>query len=217
MYVNHYPNLTRAQRDPKYVYSTGPYQEEYIGLSPPAGAKPKGILYPRAGVLGGCVSHNALIWILPHRSDWEHIANLTGDASWRADAMETYIEKVYEWLHVEPTNPAIILEDLAMAQHMCAGAAEQGWGIDLEPLRAMTGLGGLLMENPNNYRKPKRDSTEGFFQIPLIMKGGARRSVSINNILPFGRCLFSLVADEDIWFRSESASSTPSRQATLSR
>ncbi|GAB7325086.1 hypothetical protein MBLNU13_g09175t1 [Cladosporium sp. NU13] len=178
MFVNHYPSLTRAQSDPKYVYSTGPNQEqEYTGLHPPPGAKPKGILYPRAGVLGGCVSHNALIWILPHRSDWEHIANLTGDASWRADAMETYVEKVYEWLHVEPTNPAIVLEDLALAQHMCAGAAEQGWGVDLEPLRAMTGLGGLLMESPNDYQKPKRDSTEGFFQIPLIMKNGARRSV----------------------------------------
>ena len=182
MYVNHYPDLDRAKRDPKYVYDIGNNQE-YVGLHPPDGATPKGILYPRAGVLGGCVSHNALIWILPHRSDWEHIANITGDASWRADAMEQYIEKVYEWLHVEPTNPTIVLEDLALAQHMCTGAAEQGWGI--EPLKAMTGLGGLLMESPNNYRKPKRDSTEGFFQIPLIMKNGARRSVSTRSCLLF--------------------------------
>ena len=182
MYVNHYPSLTRAKRDPKFVYSLD-NDQEYVGLHPPPGAKPKGILYPRAGVLGGCVSHNALIWILPHRSDWDHIANITGDASWSADNMEKYIEKVYEWLHVEATNPAIVLEDLALAQHMCAGAAELGWGVDIEPLKAMTGLGGLLIDNPNEYRNPGRDEKEGFFQIPLIMRNGARRSVSVIPLL----------------------------------
>jgi choline dehydrogenase len=100
--------------------------------------------------------------------------------------MEKYVEKVYEWLHVEATNPGIVLEDLALAQHMCAGAAEAGWGV--EPLRAMTGLGGLLVESPNGYRDPRRDSKEGFFQIPLIMKGGARRSVSIRFSSSFNSC-----------------------------
>lgn len=210
MYVNHYQDLDRAKRDPKFVYDIGK-GEEYVGLHPPPDAKPKGILYPRAGVLGGCVSHNALIWILPHRSDWDHIANITGDASWSASAMEQYTEKVHEWLHVEPTNPAIVLEDLALAQHMMTGAAEQGWGID--PLSAMTGLGQLLMENPNNYRNPRRDSTEGFFQIPLIMKNGARRSVSGDPL----SALDALAADEAVSNRFESESSTPSPQAIPSR
>ena len=174
IYVNHYQDLDRAKRDPKFVYGLGNNQE-YVGLHPPRGAEPKGILYPRAGVLGGCVSHNALIWILPHRSDWDHIANITGDASWSATSMEQYIDKVYEWLHVEPTDPTIVLEDLALAQQLCTGAAEQGVGID--PLSAMTGLGQLLVEDPNDYRNPARDSTEGFFQIPMIMQNGARRSV----------------------------------------
>lgn len=37
VYVNHYQDQDRARRDPKYVEG-------------------KGILYPRAGTLGGCVS-----------------------------------------------------------------------------------------------------------------------------------------------------------------
>ena len=209
MYVNHYQDLTRAKRDPKFVYDLGNNQE-YVGLHPPPNAKPKGILYPRAGVLGGCVSHNALIWILPHRSDWDNIANITGDASWRADAMEQYTEKVYEWLHVEPTNPAIVLQDLALAQHMVAGAAEQGWGI--EPLKAMTGLGGLLVEDPNEYRDPKRDGREGFFQIPLIMRDGARRSVSVDTLASI-LVSFLELTDATIPYRSESESSIPSPQA----
>ena len=43
------------------------------------------ILYPRAGTLGGCTAHNAMILIAPHDSDWDDIAALTGDRSWRAD------------------------------------------------------------------------------------------------------------------------------------
>lgn len=176
MYVNHYQDLSRAKRDPKFVYDIGNNQE-YTGLSPPSNAKPKGILYPRAGVLGGCVSHNALVWILPHRSDWDNIANITGDASWEASAMEQYMQKVYEWLHVQPTDPTIILKDLALAQQLCTGAAVQGVGLDL--LDAMGGLGHLLAADPNDYRNPARDSAQGFYQIPLIMKDGARRSVSV--------------------------------------
>ena len=30
----------------------------------------KGIFYPRAGTLGGCTAHNAMIFIAPHDSDW---------------------------------------------------------------------------------------------------------------------------------------------------
>lgn len=62
IFVNHYQDTTQARRDPKYVYDVGGGQQ-YVGLDPPAGAKPLGILYPRAGTLGGCVSHNALIWV----------------------------------------------------------------------------------------------------------------------------------------------------------
>ena len=43
----------------------------------------KGIFYPRASTLGGCTTHNALITMLPHSRDWNHIAEVTGDASWK--------------------------------------------------------------------------------------------------------------------------------------
>ena len=32
-----------------------------------------------AGALGGCTVHNAMITLYPHNSDWDHIAQLTGD------------------------------------------------------------------------------------------------------------------------------------------
>ena len=81
-YVNHYQNQTRARQDPKYVYEVNgyPFTQMFNGTTPPPGV-PKGILYPRAGTLGGCNSHNALIWIEPHASDWNNIVNITGDTS----------------------------------------------------------------------------------------------------------------------------------------
>lgn len=43
IFVNHYQDLQRAEQDPKYVYdlSNG---TQYVGLNPPPGARPKGIL-----------------------------------------------------------------------------------------------------------------------------------------------------------------------------
>ena len=52
------------------------------------------IWYPRAGTLGGCTSHNAMITVVPQDSDWNAIADLTGDNSWRAEKMRSYFERM---------------------------------------------------------------------------------------------------------------------------
>jgi choline dehydrogenase len=174
IFVNHYQDQERAKRDPKFTYDTGAYQY-HVGDNPPDGASPLGILYPRAGTLGGCVSHNALIWITPHASDWDGIAQVTGDTSWAAVNMNKYLDRVYEWQPHEPTDPSILLSDLKLTQHLAGGAAVMGVGPD--PLNAITGLGNTLLNDPNNRLLPARDSLEGFFQIPLIMKEGTRTSV----------------------------------------
>lgn len=174
IFVNHYQDQARAQQDPKYTWKTGPY-EYHVGPNPPSSATPLGILYPRASTLGGCVTHNALIWITPFASDWNGIAATTGDNSWSATNMNQYLDKVYEWLPVEPTEPEILLDDLKLTQHFVGGAAVMGVGPD--PINAVTGLGEILLEDPNSRTNPARDSTSGFFQVPLIMKAGVRTAV----------------------------------------
>ncbi|KAI3391622.1 hypothetical protein diail_7023 [Diaporthe ilicicola] len=174
IFVNHYHDQERAKRDPKYSYQTAPYQY-HVGPNPPSGATPLGILYPRAATLGGCVTHNALIWITPHASDWNGIAQLTGDTSWSAANMNQYLDRVYSWQHVQPTDPSILLQDLKLARQLASGAAVMGVGPD--PLAAVTGLTGTLLVDPNSRSNPNRDSTQGFFQIPLIMKDGTRISI----------------------------------------
>lgn len=88
-FVRHYADDMQQQRDSKYV----PEED--------------GIFYPRAGTLGGCTAHHALLFVYPHNSDWDCIAELTGDPSWGARAMRCYYQrlescryrKLMGWLH----------------------------------------------------------------------------------------------------------------------
>src|SRR6266851_3926490 len=80
-FVRHYQNDELQRRDPKYVEELG-------------GKRVDGVLYPRAGTLGGCTAHNALITVYPHDDDWNCLAAATGDASFRAENMRRYFERL---------------------------------------------------------------------------------------------------------------------------
>ncbi|MGH6900781.1 MAG: GMC family oxidoreductase, partial [Geminicoccaceae bacterium] len=81
-YVKHYSDDNRPDRDPKYHRRDPSYP----------GAP--GIFYPRAAALGGCTAHHAMITVYPHESDWDQIAEITGDASWRAGSMRPYFDRI---------------------------------------------------------------------------------------------------------------------------
>ncbi|MFL5334070.1 MAG: GMC family oxidoreductase [Geminicoccaceae bacterium] len=85
-FVRHYADNERQRRDPKY-------QTECDGRPV------DGVLYPRAGTLGGCTAHNAMILVCPHESDWERIAQSTGDPSWSAASMQGYFRKLERCRH----------------------------------------------------------------------------------------------------------------------
>ena len=59
-----------------------------------------GVWYPRAGTLGGCTAHNAMIMVLPQDSDWNHIAQITGDDTWKAEKMNSYFERLENCTYV---------------------------------------------------------------------------------------------------------------------
>ena len=54
-FVRHYADQKQQERDPKFVKTEN------------------GIFYPRAGTLGGCTAHDAMIMVYPHNADWDHI------------------------------------------------------------------------------------------------------------------------------------------------
>jgi choline dehydrogenase len=61
--------------------------------------RPHGVLYPRASALGGCTAHNAMIFMHPHDSDWDEIAQLTADKSWSARHMRRYFHRLEDCRH----------------------------------------------------------------------------------------------------------------------
>lgn len=82
-FVKHYASEERQSKDTKLVPG-------------------KGIWYPRAGTLGGCTAHNAMITIYPHESDWDRIVKLTGDASWSPSNMRKYFQLVERCQYCSP-------------------------------------------------------------------------------------------------------------------
>ena len=55
---------------------------------------PPGVAARVPATLGGCASHNFLIAIKPVESDWDYIAEVTGDKSWSSANMTQYWERV---------------------------------------------------------------------------------------------------------------------------
>lgn len=52
-FVNHYKDSEQAYRDTKYTWRTA-NNTYYVGLDPPEGSEPLGILYPRTGTRKCC-------------------------------------------------------------------------------------------------------------------------------------------------------------------
>ncbi|KAH7091519.1 hypothetical protein FB567DRAFT_577381 [Paraphoma chrysanthemicola] len=103
-FVEHFQNETQARRDPKYAYlrSNGSY---YVGLDPPADARPLGILYPRGATLGGSAQVNAMNFAWAPDNEWDYIANLTGDSSWSHEHMRRHLIDLENCTYVPEGTP----------------------------------------------------------------------------------------------------------------
>jgi len=150
-----------------------------------------GVLYPRAGALGGCTAHNALVLICPHESDWDAIAHETGDPTFRATEMRKYFERLekceyapaggssrhgdHGWLPTSIASPLLAAKDGQLLSIIEAAAEEAA---DLRPnlvgeaiLDAIDPTRALF--DPNDYRAV-RSSSEGLFFVPLSTEHGNR-------------------------------------------
>ncbi|KAJ5595737.1 CAZyme family AA3, partial [Penicillium hetheringtonii] len=181
-FVNHYSNLTRQEEDSKMTYRT-PSGELHVGSNPPAGSDPLGILYPRAGTLGGCSAHNAMITIYPYENDWEKLATLTGNDSWSAANMRQYFQRLERnrylpssivghgfdgWLTTSLTDLRLVIEDQKLLSLILAGATAAGQSLIGKLINTVTGLAGVLLRDLNNPL-PSRDYDEGPYQVPLAV------------------------------------------------
>lgn len=88
-FVKHYSDRVQAARDSKFVPG-----------------KPGGeIVYPRGSALGGSTAHDAMLFVYPHDQDWDDIAKITGDRSWRADNMRRYFQRLEKCEYCQPDAP----------------------------------------------------------------------------------------------------------------
>jgi choline dehydrogenase len=174
-FVRHYADDERQARDFKTSYETTD-GSIYTGLSPPEGSKMLGTLYPRTGTLGGCTAHNALIAVYPHQSDFEYMAQLTGDASWSPENMRKYFVKMernrhllpgvsghgYDgWLTTETAPLSIVLEDPMLLSMLSGGAFALG-----NETNSIINLETLIAGDANADTET-RDSQPAYYQIPL--------------------------------------------------
>lgn len=186
-YVDHYRDAARQARDSKMTYNTSS-GGLYVGESPPPGAQPLGILYPRAGTFGGCTSHNALITVYPEEADWRRIAALTGDDSWSPSKMREYFIRLERnryvptsvvghglsgWLTTSFTSLFLVAQDWKFTAIAKSAGAAFGRG----PLDGLlTGLVALkkLLFRDLNSGLPGRDFQQGLFQMPIATRDGSR-------------------------------------------
>jgi choline dehydrogenase-like flavoprotein len=180
-FIRHYQNDEQQRRDPKYV-------EELDGK------RVDGVLYPRAGTLGGCTAHNAMITIYPHEADWNDLAEATGDDSFRAVNMRRYFERLENcrhrpiwrwlaklginpsrhgwqgWLQTEVSIPEAALEDRDLVKVIGSSLIPA-----LEGRRLRERLRWLFKSfgDPNDWRLVKANAV-GLRVVPLTTRGGQR-------------------------------------------
>jgi choline dehydrogenase-like flavoprotein len=174
-FVRHYANDEQQRRDSKCLLEHG-------------GRVVDGVWYPRAGALGGCTAHNAQILIYPSNSDWDAIAEATGDDTWRAEAMRKIFQRLEKcghrpelgfgtaigldrsrhgttgWLNAEKAIPfeALFDRDLVdvLITSVAAAIAPSGFGLP--------GIASLFEAHadPNDWQVVER-AAEGIFYAPL--------------------------------------------------
>ncbi|RFU78108.1 choline dehydrogenase, mitochondrial [Trichoderma arundinaceum] len=186
-FVKHYADDEIAYRDSKMTWET-PAGTLFVGSDPPVGSKPKGILYPHAGTLGGCTAHNVMITIYPHESDWSNIADLTGDSSWGPSNMRQYYTRLERcgylpdgtlghgftgWLGTNRADLKLVFGDFKILSIIGAAATAMGntiFGLIPEKVSQLLGL----LRRDINSIDPRRDMTEGIYQLPLAMSHAKR-------------------------------------------
>lgn len=84
-FVRHYEDDERTLQYEHLVWRK-PDGDLWVGPggSQPEGSEMLGVEYPRGACLGGSSIINAGAVFLPNDGDWDYIAEITGDASWRS-------------------------------------------------------------------------------------------------------------------------------------
>ncbi|HEY8207524.1 MAG TPA: GMC oxidoreductase [Myxococcaceae bacterium] len=187
-FIRHHDKLEDDKLDPKFV------------------AKEGGIFVPRGQGIGGSTLMNAGIFVRPDDVDWNNIAKLTGDPSWKSDNMLKFFQKVE---NAEYRPVLKLLHEVGKATNLdflqnIGGHGFDGWlevnrpldGQQLKTLKENPQLGRIIKETLKyNFTSvgsaadkvkslaglfdPNHNwgnNTEGFVQTPLTVTSDGRRN-----------------------------------------
>lgn len=181
-YVRHFADDDRSSADPKFCRSE------------------QGVLYPRASTLGGCTAHHAMIAMYPHNSDWDHIAELTGDDSWSAENMRLYFQRMerktygfwsrllyrltgwnigvhgyHGWLPISMASPTLLLRSPRLLRLVVSAGLRANRILSERTGNIITRLLHLLFTVRRiNHWSPDRPSRQGVHLIPVSIDRGRR-------------------------------------------
>ncbi|CZS96848.1 related to choline dehydrogenase [Rhynchosporium graminicola] len=159
----------------------------------PAGAKMLGIYYPRGATVGGSSMINAQVTFLPSESDWNFIAEVTGDKSWSHANMIEIFRRIEHnnylprgtpghgfdgYFHVGLPKPTSIQEPGLSVMQAVASS------FSLDPSKVLQ-----MVSNDSNFLDPTRDKQEGIWGLPSHIKPDGQRFSSreyINDTIAAG-------------------------------
>jgi choline dehydrogenase len=171
-FVRHYDDEAQQRRDPKYVQNR------------------EGVLYPRGSTLGGSTAISALVTVYPHNSDWDDLAELTGNDDWSAERMRERFRRIEAWRGRDP-DPDRPARPGDASRHGFDGwlgtnranpglASREPWFLEIinaieAESRATYGTADdiILPHDPNDWRFVA-ERREGMSFIPVAVSGGRR-------------------------------------------
>lgn len=190
-YTKDYSDEGQGAKNSKMVWEK-PDGEYWVGRDPPEGSEQLGVWYPRAGTLGGCDTHNGGLTVRPSDWDWDNIADITGDETWRHEKMLDYFKKLERNMYLPEGTPG----------HGFSGYQPIGVGnktlIEQEPQVLSVGQGSaaalgyterskstdfdVVANWDINEDRPGRDFENDVYQIPFKKDEDGRRYSAGNRV-----------------------------------
>ncbi|KAF2751169.1 GMC oxidoreductase [Sporormia fimetaria CBS 119925] len=177
-FVKHYDEEEKNRMSNNLVWRT-PTGEFWLpggNATPPAGSEILGSYYPRGATVGGSSMINAMATWLPPDSDWDYIANITGDTSWSAPEMRKVFTQI-ERNHYLPPNTTGHGFSGFFETNMAGPSSvdnpvlgiTQAIASNFSLSDAPSDIVGYMNADPN-FLSPTRDTTEGIWGLPQHTK-----------------------------------------------
>ncbi|KAK5654020.1 hypothetical protein OQA88_7697 [Cercophora sp. LCS_1] len=143
------------------------------GSAAPADASPLGVYYPRGATLGGSSVINAAGAVLPSRSDWDRIGQITGDKSWSNAKFRSILKRIEDNHYLPRGTPGHGFDGYLGIN----GNDGTVWQNQPDLVKVFESMASMVGDNPAqviqqvqrdiNSDSPTRDKTQGLFGLPF--------------------------------------------------